>query len=158
MYGADDGDGGALAHVTAVTKAAVPQRADAVADAEDILADLALTNPPGDVRRALRRLADATDADGSTPQPDPDHGDVLRELTLRPGYGGRGELLAALDILTREALAVLLDAFDTPDPTDTPAEQRRSHAQRRHDAFAAMLHTLLAQPDLPTEPWLFTIA
>jgi hypothetical protein len=141
-----------LAHATAVTRAAVPQRAAAVARAEPVLAELARTNPPQDVRRALRHLADINDADGSDPPPADEQppGDALRELNLRIGFEGRGALEATLDPLTREALTVLLDAFDTPDPADTPPAARRSAAQRRHDAFAAALHTLLAQPSLPS--------
>jgi hypothetical protein len=146
-----------LAHVTAVTKACVPGRAQAVAAAAPILTELACSNPPRDVRRAVRHLADIVDPDGSDPPDNDDDdggaaaegGDGLRGLTLRPGLGGRGRLEATLDPLTREALAALLDAFDTPDPAGTPVLARRTPAQRRHDAFAALLHTLLAQPDLP---------
>jgi hypothetical protein len=138
-----------LSHTTAVTRAAVPSRAAAIAEAEPILAELARTNPPADVRRAVRHLADTVDDDGSTPDDDPP-GDPLRELHLRTGFQGHGDLEATLDPLTREALQVLLDAFHTADPADTPDHKRRSAAQRRHDAFAALLHTLLAQPGLPS--------
>lgn len=141
-----------LAHFTAVTKAATPARLDSVSAAEDSLADLALANPPRDVRLTLRRLAETIDPDGSDPANHADDAgaDPLRDLTLRRGYGGRGEVFGTLDPLTREALEVLLDAFDTPDGADTPPRERRTHGQRRHDAFAALLHTLLAQPQLPS--------
>lgn len=141
-----------LAHFTAVTKAATPARLDSVSAAEDVLADLALTNPPRDVRLTLRRLAETIDPDGSDPANHADDAgaDPLRDLALRRGYGGRGEVFGTLDPLTREALEVLLDAFDTPDGPDTPPRERRTHGQRRHDAFAALLHTLLAQPGLPS--------
>src|SRR5690606_4334048 len=47
-------------------------------------------------------------------------------------------------------LATLLDAFETPDPSDTPVEQRRSAGQRRADAFSAMLRALLESDAAPT--------
>ena len=132
------------------TRAAVPGRKAAVAECEPILAALARTNPPRDVRRALRHLAGAVDDDGSDPDDDGPPGDPLRELHLRTGFQGHGDLEGTLDPLTREALQVLLDAFHTPDAADTPPQKRRSAAQRRHDAFAALLHTLLDQPGLPS--------
>ncbi|MEX2619585.1 MAG: DUF222 domain-containing protein, partial [Egibacteraceae bacterium] len=138
-----------LGHVSAVTDRCVPARAETFADAEAILADLAATSPPRHVRHAVARLVDLDDPD-SAHNPDAPGGDALRELRLRAGFQGRGELVGTPDPLTREALTVPLDAFDTPDAAGTPADQRRTPTQRRHDAFAAMLHTLLAQPGLPT--------
>jgi hypothetical protein len=127
-----------LDHVAVITQAAIPQRAAAIAAAQGALTGLALTRPPSNVRAAVRYLADAHDPDGNDDPPDDDDadGDVLLRATLDP--------------LTREALRVLLDAFDTPDDPDTPPPRRRSPAQRRHDAFTAALHTLLHNQGLPS--------
>ncbi|CAN5545296.1 hypothetical protein BH23ACT7_BH23ACT7_15150 [soil metagenome] len=53
--------------------------------------------------------------------------DPRRELTLRHGYDGLGDLDATLDPLTRERLAVLLDALTVPDPARHPRHGPAPH-------------------------------
>ena len=140
-------------HVTAVTAAAVPQRMAAIAAVETDLVALAQRATAREVKVAVARIGDIVDRDGSDPQPDREESagpDVRRELTLLGGIDGLGELRATLDPLDHEALATLLDAFETPDPSDTPVEQRRSAGQRRADAFSAMLRALLESDAAPT--------
>src|SRR5690606_18201938 len=58
-----------LAHVTEVTRAAVPRRAEAVASVEAILAELARQASPLEVKRAVARVGAAVDDDGSDTLP-----------------------------------------------------------------------------------------
>jgi hypothetical protein len=140
-----------LKHVQAVTSACVPARAEAFADADEVLAALARDVEPRLVRVAVRRITDCTDPDGSD---DPDElptgpRDVRRELRLHTTIDGLWNLVGTLDAATGEKLAALLDALDRPDGADTPPEQRRSPAQRRHDALDDVLDRAMAADDLP---------
>jgi len=139
-----------LAHVTAVTGGMVPQRAAAITQAEDILVDLAVVAAPADVRRAVRRIADVVDVDGSDTQPLDDIGpDPRRGLRLIRGMDGLWQLTGDLDALCGEALRTVLDAYDAPDPADTDIAVRRSPTQRRHDALDAAARRLLDSADVP---------
>jgi hypothetical protein len=138
-------------HLLTVSRGMVPTRAEKVKAAEPILARLALTSPPHVLRRAIKRLADLVDPDGSDPQDDPGYGPGAhpdRELHHSRSFEGLGLVDATLHPLVAEMLTVLLDAFHTPDGADVPREQQRTPAQCRHDAFATMLSTLLAAKDL----------
>lgn len=137
-------------HVTAVTRAAVPQRIDALRSVEASLVALARDASPREVRIAVARVTDAVDRDGTDHCERFDAGpDPRRELTLLPSIDGLAEVRGTLDPLDAEALATLLDAYETPDPPDTPADRVRSAAQRRADAFSAMLKALLASHTTP---------
>jgi hypothetical protein len=139
-----------LDHVTAITAAAVPGRRQAIEGLEDSLVELAEHAQPRDVRAAVARIRDVEDADGSDSQPLPDAGpDPRRSFSVRDSIDGLGEIDATLDALTTEWLRTLLDVFDEPDPPDTPTDERRTPAQRRHDAFHAMLTRIGAHPDTP---------
>ncbi len=134
------------AHAIAITRAAVPSRSDAIAEHEDTLVELALTMPPRVLGVALRRIADHTDPDGSDhpgpPDPDRCGPDPRRELMVRSNFDGLGEILGWLEQVDTELLLVLLDAYDQPDPPDTPPQRRRSLAQRRADAFSKLLRAV----------------
>lgn len=139
------------AHVTAITRAATPQRQAAIAALEDTLVELAERARPQEVRRALARIRDAHDVDGSESEPLPDAGpDPRRALSVRPTVDGLAELDGPLDPVTAEWLHTLLDAFQQPDPPDTPWHQRRTAAQRRHDALHDLLTKVAAKPETPT--------
>ncbi|WP_165491956.1 HNH endonuclease signature motif containing protein [Egibacter rhizosphaerae] len=143
-----------LAHLMVVTDAATPRRFEAVAACEEALSELAATNPPTDVRQAVKRIIELADRDGADKGgEDPDEqdrrDDPRRELFLASIVDGLGDLQGTLDPVTREGLQALLGAFDEPDPVETSAEQRRTPAQRRHDAFAALIAHALGVPDLP---------
>lgn len=139
-----------LAHVTQVTRAAVPRRMSAIAQVEDALCDLALTARPYDVGRAVARVRDLVDADGTAAKPLERNGpDERRGLTLVPTIDGLWDLRATLDLVTGELLAAVLDACETPDPPETPTEECRSPAQRRHDALHAALEHAASAPHIP---------
>ena len=142
----------AYRHVTAVTKAAVPTRIDAIAGVESTLVDLARDATPTEVAVAVKRIGDAVDTDGSDPaEPACPHGpDERRELHVFDGIDGLAELRATLDPVDAEALRTTLDVLEEPDPPDTPAHKRRSAAQRRADAFARLLQIVLRSGDLPS--------
>ena len=148
-----------LAHVTAVTEAAVPNRFDAIASMESTLVELASTAKPHAVRTALRAIADAVDKDGSDPDPemdlDPepapaDEHDARRYWRQAPTLDGlvAGEYL--IDGVFAEMLTTLFDAISTADPADTPLRHRRSPAQKRVDALRAAVLAMLNAGLAPT--------
>lgn len=141
-------------HAMAITRAAVPSRIDAIADHEDTLVELALTMPPRVLGVALRRIADHTDPDGSDHREPPSRDrcgpDARRELTVRSTFDGLGEVVGWLEQVDTELLLVLLDAYDEPDPPDTPPKLRRSPAQRRADAFSRLLRAVADAGTAPT--------
>lgn len=129
------------AHVTAVTRAATPQRMAAIAEHQTTLAELARSARPAHVRVAVRRIRDLVDDDGSQVPPLADEGpDPRRALSVRTSIDKLGVLDGPLDPVTTELLLATLEAYTTADAPETPAEQRRTPAQRRHDAF----HDLIA--------------
>lgn len=137
-------------------RAAVPGRLHAIRAVEDALTHLAVAGTSHDLARALTHLRDTVDPDhhDTTTDPDPASdatpGDPRREVHASTTFDGLVKLDATLDQLTGEKLLTLLDTLETPDPADTPLHQRRSPAQRRHDALADALDRLLATDQLPT--------
>jgi hypothetical protein len=137
-------------HVTVITDAAIPQRAAAVAACEPALLDLAVQAPPHDVARAVARIRDLADPDGTDVSPLPRCGpDPRRYVDVHPTFDGLTEGRFRLDQTVAEALLTALEAADLPDPPDTPAVQRRSPGQRRADAFAKVIDAALDAGTLP---------
>ncbi|MDQ3538600.1 MAG: 13E12 repeat family protein [Actinomycetota bacterium] len=141
-----------LAHLTAVTQAAVPRRMAAITEVEDTLVGLARSAAPRDVAVAVRHIADITDPDGTDEPPEladngPDEG---RHLDVWPTIDGLWQIRGLLDTLAGEALATALNALDLPDPAGTPAGQRRSPGQRRADALEALARRVLDAAATPT--------
>jgi hypothetical protein len=141
-----------MAHVQAITGHLTGAHAPAIAACDAELVELALDQRSlTALNRHLALIKDQFGRDGSEPDgnSEPDHAAGRhpdRRLHLSPGFGGVGELDARLDPIVRELLANALDAFDTPDPAGTPPEERRTAAQRRHDALAAMTRAALDTP------------
>ncbi|MPZ88699.1 MAG: DUF222 domain-containing protein [Nitriliruptorales bacterium] len=138
-----------LAHVTAVTRAAVPRRIEAIAAVEPTLVELACAAQPRDVRRAVRHVRDAVDPDGSAAASLREGPDERRHLDLRYTFDGLWEIHGTLDTVQGELLATALDALETPDPADTPPLQRRAAGQRRADALAELARRCLDRGDAP---------
>jgi hypothetical protein len=139
-----------FAHVTAVTRAAVPTRMDVIASFDGVLADLARNAPPHAVRRAVARIREYGDPDGCDTPPLDEHGlDERRFLDVFRGIDGLVEGRFSLDQVQGEALLTVIDAFDAPDPAETLPGRRRSAGQRRADALAVALRTLLDRADTP---------
>lgn len=140
-----------VAHATAVTHAAKPWCMEAIAACEPALVDLAMTATPADVRTAVRHIS-ALAAPHLDPEPMVEEGpDPRRELHLGRGIDGLWNGHFTLDTLDGELLATLLHAFEQPDAPNTPVAEARIPAQRRADAFAAMLAALAAHGAAPTE-------
>jgi hypothetical protein len=145
-----------LAHVTAITEAAVPNRHEAIARVEEPLVDLARRVGPRSLHPALRRIRGIVDRDG-TPDAaggeglvededdgfDADERDPRRYWQQYRTIDGMVEGRYLLDGVFGEMLLLLFDAFSTADPADTPLQQRRSPAQQRVDAMRAAVMTLL---------------
>lgn len=139
------------AHATAITQAAIPQRAAAIRALEDPLVELAQQARPREVRKAVARIRDVADDDGSQTPPLPDAGpDPRRSLTISRTVDGLAEIKGSLDPVTAEWLETLLPAFESGDGPDTPDEQRRTAAQLRHDALHELLTKVAAHPETPT--------
>ncbi|HVM19581.1 MAG TPA: hypothetical protein VM307_06450 [Egibacteraceae bacterium] len=149
-----DGDV-SLAHVVAVTEAAVPQRRDAVVACEQALTDLARTAPPRQVRVAVARIRDLADRDGTEPP------EVERPFTAGPDdprlywrqyptVDGMVEGGFCVDAGLAEMLNALYDAYSTPDPPGTPLTSRTTPGQRRVAAMRAAVTALLASGAAPT--------
>ena len=148
-----------LAHVTAVTEAAVPNRFDAISVMQPVLVRLATTDKPHAVRTAVRAIADVVDRDGCDPDPDmdldptpppADEHDPRRYWRQTPTIDGlvQGDYL--IDGVFAEMLTILFDAFSTADPADTPLRQRRSPAQKRADAMRGAVKAILDAGLAPT--------
>jgi len=138
------------AHVLAVTRAAIPERAAVIAEHEDTLVRLAKAAAPRELQVALRRIADHADADGSDTPPEAGGGpDARREFSVRAMFGGLGEVHGWLDQVDTELLQTLLDALDQPDPEGTPWPGR-TPAQRRADAFGRLLRLVADAGVAPT--------
>lgn len=76
--------------------------------------------------------------------------DPERGLWLHRSFDGRWRLEAELDAVAGERLFNLLNHLDERDDPDVDPVHRRSHPQRRHDAFALMIRGAEELPDLPT--------
>lgn len=129
-------------HVDAILYRATPTRMTAIAEHDQTLASLARSAEPRHVAVAVQRMVDQIDADGGDDprQCDTEH---LRGLTLRDGMYGLEELTGATTVVLSELLRRTRDVYDTPDPADTPEEQRRTPQQRFHDAVQAALQVAL---------------
>lgn len=138
-----------LRHVQTITRAAIPARRAAFTDAEDTLVSLARRADPRRLAVAVRHLARLLDPD---PEPDLPEGrrDPRRSLHLAATIDGLWDLAGTLDPVTGEALFALLDALSPTDPDDAPPEERRTFAQRRHDALADLVDRATGLPGLPT--------
>ena len=148
-----------LAHVTAITEAAIPQRYEAIRAVEQPLVELAVRTTPRSLHVALRRVRDIADPDGTDApalhdddEPPFDAGPDDPRLFWRQHVTLDGLVAGEylVDPATGEALDVIVDAFSKPDPPDTPLQRRRSPAQRRLDAVRAALMTLLDAGLAPT--------
>lgn len=147
-------------HVAAITDAAVPQRAAAISQMEQVLVELAGRDNPKAVRAALRAIGDVVGRDGVDgldddieldPVPEiADETDPRRYWTQRDTIDGlvQGEYL--VDAVFGEMLGLLMDAFSAGDPADTPISRRRVPAQQRADAMRAAVQALLNAGVAPT--------
>ena len=146
-----------LAHVTAITEAAVPNRYEAIRAVEKPLVDLAVRATPRSVHTALRRVRDIADPDGSQPTLDGDDEVYDADETDPRRFWdqhitGDGMVAGAylVDGVFGAMLTTLVDAYSTADPDDLPLQRRRSPAQRRCDALRAAVLALLDAGITPT--------
>lgn len=114
---------------------------DVVQDAEDILVPLAKIVDPDTLRSACNYLRDEALRDKSTP---PDRQHARRGVTVSR-INDMWHLTGLLDAETGTLLRSALDAF-SPAPIQG---DNRSPAQRRHDALADLLNTVLRNGQAP---------
>jgi hypothetical protein len=129
-------------HVNRIGLTAERVGADVVQDAEDILVPLAKIVDPDTLRSACNYLRDEALRDKSTP---PDRQYARRGVTVSR-INDMWHLTGLLDAETGTLLRDTLDAF-SPAPIQG---DDRSPAQRRHDALADLLNTVLNNGKAPT--------
>lgn len=129
-------------HVNRIGLTAERVGADVVQDAEDILVPLAKIVDPDTLRSACNYLRDEALRDKSTP---PDRQHARRGVTVSR-INDMWHLTGLLDAETGTLLREALDAF-TPAPIQG---DDRSPAQRRHDALADLLNTVVRGGKAPT--------
>ena len=146
-----------LAHVVAMTEAAIPQRFAAISLVEQALVAAACAKNPRSLQAALRAVRDAVDPDGSDvdPLPEPAVPDGSDEDPRR--YWHHSQTLDGLwqgnylvGGILGEMIAILFDSFATPDPAEMPATSRRAPQQIRVDAMRAAITALLNAGLSPT--------
>src|SRR5262245_35265408 len=115
----------------------------AVAPFDEILATLATTLAPADLKVACERIAAHLDPDG--PDPDPNGAFQRRELRLAR-VGAMMVLRGQLDPEAGAALLTALDAAMTPPRGD----DLRTTGQRRADALTTIVNQVLGAGRLPT--------
>src|SRR5262247_2810237 len=115
----------------------------AVVPFDEILATLATTLAPADLKVACERIAAHLDPDG--PDPDPNGAFQRRELRLAR-VGAMMVLRGQLDPEAGAALLTALDAAMTPPRGD----DMRSTEQRRADALSTIVNQVLGAGRLPT--------
>lgn len=128
-------------HLRQVSRLAHDIDVDAVAHADQILAEAAASVDPGDFAAVCERIRAHLDPDG----PDPADGLGRRQLTLTP-HGGMMLIRGQLDADAGAALQTALDAIMTP-PVDG---DERTPTQRRADALAELARRHLIAGTLPT--------
>lgn len=120
-------------HVDAISSRAIPARFDRICEHEGTLTGLACEGEPRDVATVVARIVEHGDPDG-TDDPPPCSAEDLRELRVTEGFAGLGDVRGATTPLLTELLLRVRDLYGTPDPADTPPAERRTPAQRFHDA------------------------
>jgi hypothetical protein len=130
-------------HVDAVVRRAIPQRLSTIVEHDATLTELARTAEPRHVAVAVARIVELADPDAADDPPPSCTREDLRGWSVRRGFDGLGVVDAATSPVLTELLLRVRDVFSTPDPPDTPPEQRRTPAQRFHDAVLAALTTAL---------------
>lgn len=129
-------------HVNRIGLTAERVGAEVVQDAEDILVPLAKIVDPDTLRSACNYLRDEALRDTSTP---PDRQYARRGVTVSR-INDMWHLTGLLDAETGTLLREALDAF-SPAPIQG---DDRSPAQRRHDALADLLNTVVRGGKAPT--------
>ncbi len=128
----------ATEHVDVITRRAIPARVDRIAEHEEALTQLARDADPPRVAIAVKAIVEHVDPDGAD-DPPACEADDLREFTLRKGIHGLGNVAGVTTPLLSELFLRARDLYSTPDPPDLPLLQRRTPAQRWHDALVGAL-------------------
>lgn len=120
-------------HVDAVLYRAIPSRRAAIAEHDQALTTLASKAEPRHVAVAVQRIVDHIDRDGAD-DPPPCASEHLRGLSLRDGLGDLEELSGTTTAILGELLRRAQQVFDSPDPADTPEDERRTpnHGSTTH--------------------------
>ncbi|MFD9894156.1 DUF222 domain-containing protein [Amycolatopsis sp. NPDC059027] len=119
--------------------------------AEKILAELARSAGPREIRAAGRRLLAQLDPDGKEPKtrdPKP----FQPEFSIAPHRDGGHQIKARVDDETSARLQAMLDPLAKPRPaTEEEGRDTRTQWERRGCAFSELVRMWSEHPDLPTQ-------
>jgi hypothetical protein len=130
-------------HARVLASAYTPSRASELRDVEPQLVDLARRFETRDLTLAVRRLVDAIDGDGGASAANKDW--ERRSVFIEPSSFGLSGLRGELYADAAETVSAAIEAR-MEDDKDAPAE-RRTRAQRRHDALRDIAQFYLSRRD-----------
>lgn len=134
----------ATEHVDAVVRRCGGWRGERIAEHDATLAELARQATPREVAVAVERIIDAVASEGGDNPPPPCDAEDLRELSVRDGFAGLGDLRGTLSPVLRELFLRVRDVYGRADPPDTPSQHRRTPGARFHDAVLDALTVALS--------------
>jgi hypothetical protein len=130
-------------HAAVIASACTPERAEAIANAEPQLVDIAREHTSHELSGVVRYLADAIDGDGGAATDEAQH--ERRDLYLAETLDGRYDLRGNLDHATGLALETALDAEME---RDLQQGDTRRTPQRRVDALGNLTRRALDRGEL----------
>jgi len=130
-------------HVAVIERAATPQRRDAIAEFDELLAGAARRHRPQDLRTLVSRVADAVDGDDGLANDDARH--ERRRLHVSRTMDEMGVLDGVLD---PEGTEIVLTALDALMEQERGAHDTRTTTQRRADALVSLCKVGLAHADV----------
>jgi hypothetical protein len=131
----------------AIARAASDGRLGPASDVDAQLVGVARATSPERLRREIRHREQAVD--GARLLRDERRQYAARRITLADRPDGLVGVTGQLPGEMAERLRTCLDAFDLPDATGTPDDQRRNPGQRLADALDGAVSQLLAHGDVP---------
>ncbi len=132
-----------------VVRAARDGRLGSPDEVDRLLAPIATTSTPEDLRRYVRRREQQADAAAMVRDEHRQH--QLRRFSLTRRDDGMWNVYGQLPAEMGERARTLLDVFDAPDPKGTEPGITRRPEQRMADAFDQAVQVALDHADLPDD-------
>jgi hypothetical protein len=130
-------------HVAVIERASTPQRRDAIAEFDELLARAATQVNPPDLRTIVNRICDNLDGDDGLAN------DEARRARRRLHVSRTLDEMGVLDgLLDPEATEIVLTALDALMEQERGADDTRTTAQRRADALVSLCKVGLAHADV----------
>lgn len=132
-----------------IVRAARDTRLGSPGQVEGTLLPVATEASPEELRAEVRRREQQADAAAMLRDENRQH--ALRRLAVTRRDDGMWDVYGRLAKEAGNRLRTLLDAFDQPDPADTPEDQRRRPEQRLADALDAAASAALDIGEVPQD-------